>query len=82
MLFVKLSSHKKVSAGAGRVDPQIVLAGTTLQRCLRVWAAKAHNFSLTLENLINPCYTYLIEYSHSRHDKGFALFPRKECVPC
>ena len=36
----------------------------------------------TLENFINPCYTYLIEYSHSRHDNGFALFPRKECVQC
>ncbi len=26
VLFVKLSSHKKVSAGAGRVDPQIGFA--------------------------------------------------------
>ena len=31
MLFVKLSSHKKVSAGVGRVGPQKGFAGTSLQ---------------------------------------------------
>ena len=30
VLFVKLSSHKKVSAGAGCVSPQKGLAGTAL----------------------------------------------------
>ena len=32
VLFVKLSSHKKVSAGVERVAPQIGFAGTALQK--------------------------------------------------
>ena len=35
VLFVKLSSHKKVSAGVGRVAPQIGSAGTALQKTLQ-----------------------------------------------
>ena len=35
VLFVKLSSHKKVSAGVGRVGPQIGSAGTALQKTLQ-----------------------------------------------
>ena len=35
VLFVKLSSHKKVSAGVGRVGPQIGSAGTSLQKTLQ-----------------------------------------------
>ena len=41
MLFVKLSSHKKVFAGAGCASPQKDIAGTTLQRQPQVRAAQA-----------------------------------------
>ena len=40
MLFVKLSSHKKVSAGAGCGSPQKILAGTTLQKGLEECSEK------------------------------------------